>query len=332
MKNFTIKKVALGLFLAGYAASSAFALVAQTQSVIEGNAPVLYSRSDSTVPNTLSVKFASDDKGNNLLGKDDKINVGNYMVISYDLRDKDGDEDTGQILESLTLHVKVGDAWKDIKRDELVASREKGKIVIKLDDKFAGATKIGFTLQERTEFGLPSEGQWLRVANIWNKEKPDASEKKPSTPPSDNDKPGPSEDPIDLPSVLGPIISSDFKLVIYKVGDDGVVGKEKDYATTAAAIPKYGEKFVVKVLDNNGEDFTSSFEFEWKLKGNYEGVEAQDEVLTEGTTIVLGAEKKPKGPEENKEYEWVLKQPYNSMYNTNYKAGAQGYFLQVNTK
>lgn len=323
MKNFTIKKVALGLFLAGYAASSAFALDAHTQSVIEGNAPVLYSRSDSTTAHTLSVKFASDDKGQNLLGKDDKINVGNYMVISYDLRDEDGDEDTGQILESLTLHVKVGDALKDIESKELVASREKGKIVIKLDDKFAGATQIGFTLQEKTEFGLPSEGEWLRVGNIWNQNKPESNkDKKELTPPGDDNPTGPSLDDEDRPVVPGPIISPDFKLAIYKVGDNGVPGTI-DYGTTTTEIPKYGEKFVVKVLNNNGDDFTSSFEFEWKLIGNYEGVKAEDEVLTEGTTIVLGAEKDNDG-------KW--KQTHNSMYNTAYKAGAQGYQLQVNTK
>ncbi|KDN11033.1 hypothetical protein [Gilliamella sp. Imp1-1] len=327
MKNFTIKKVALGLFLAGYAASSAFALdAAYTKHAIEGNAPVLYSRPDSITPQSLNVKFASDDKGQNLLGKDDKINVGNYMVISYDLRDEDGDEDTGQILDSLTLSVNVGDNLKDYSKDDLETSREKGKIVIKLDDKFAGATRIGFTLQEKTEFGLPNVGKWIRVGNIWNAQKPESNEEKDKlTPPGKNNPTGPSPDDEDLPVVPGPIISPDFKLAIYKVGDNGVPGNI-DYSIVESddTIPRYGEKFVVKVLNNNGDDFTSSFKFEWKLKGKYGGVDAQDdEVLTEGTTIVLGAEKDNDG-------KW--KQTHNSMYDSVYKAGAQGYNLQVNTK
>jgi hypothetical protein len=317
MNNLTIKKIAFGILLAGYASSSAFALVANTQSAISGNAPVLYSKSSGAEAHTLTVKFASDDKGQNILGKTDPIKVGQYMVISFDLKDDDGDEDTGQILESLTLHVKVGDAWKDIERKDLEASREKGKIVIKLDGKFAGATKIGFTLQERTEFGLPSNGEWLRVANIWNSANPTPSPEKPTTPPKDGDKPGPSNDPVDLPEPTGPILSDDFRIAIYKV-ENSVAVKDVDYSTQAVA-PQYGETFTAVVLDNAGQDFTSSFSFVWKLKGEYEGVKADvNEVLTKGTTIVLGSSN-------------LGEKSHNSMYNTAYKAGAQGYQLEVST-
>ena len=63
MKNLTIKKIAFGLLLAGYASSSAFALVATTSEPIQGSAPVLSKVNGDAKDHTVSVTFTSDSAG-----------------------------------------------------------------------------------------------------------------------------------------------------------------------------------------------------------------------------------------------------------------------------
>ena len=95
--------------------------------------------------------------------------------------------------------------------------------------------------------------------------------------------------------------------------------------------PIFGYKFGAVVLydadknDNidSGELVkTSAYTYQWKLIGDYQSTAAVDEVLAsdtttaEGDTIYLGSKSANN----------------NSIYNTNYKAGAQGYKLFVETK
>ena len=345
MKNLTIKKIAFGLLLAGYASSSAFAtLTATTNDSIQGSAPVLSRLNGDVAAQTVTVTFTTDSAGNTEIGANDNVKVGDWMKISYRLLDKDGDVNTDSIQQSLTVFTRTKDAsgnygeWKPIKASELKSITTKseantdgvqlGYIIFEIDDQFAGADQIGFKLQERTDFGLPSRNNWLNVSDVWSSAAPVTTEEgnEPATPPSTPAGPG------DQAPGKGPIVSSTFKVGIFKYDAQGKLDTTVDYAKAGATNPKYGDKFSAIVwndADKNGsiDDGelikTSAYTFKWKLDGEYESVAAVDEDLTngvtkttsDGDTIYLGSETAN----------------HNSIYNTTYKAGAQGYHLKVET-
>ena len=338
MKNLTIKKIAFGLLLAGYASSSAFAtLTATTNDSIQGSAPVLSRLNGDVAAQTVTVTFTTDSAGNTEIGANDNVKVGDWMKISYRLLDKDGDVNTDSIQQSLTVFTRTKDAsgnygeWKPIKASELKSITTKseantdgvqlGYIIFEIDDQFAGADQIGFKLQERTDFGLPSRNNWLNVSDVWSSAAPVTTEEgnEPATPPSTPAGPG------DQAPGKGPIVSSTFKVGIFKYDAQGKLDTSVDYAAAGATNPKYGDKFSAVVwndVDKNGsiDDGelikTSAYTFKWKLDGEYESVVAVDEDLTngvtkttsDGDTIYLGSETAN----------------HNSIYNTTYKAGAQG--------
>ncbi|OTQ32279.1 hypothetical protein B6D19_05870 [Gilliamella apicola] len=336
MKNLTIKKVAFGLLLAGYASSSAFAatLSASTSQLILGNAPVL-SKTSGDAEHTVSVTFTTDEAGSNPVGANENVQVGNYMRISYNLLDKDGDADNGNIKESLTVYAKVNGTWKTFKADALNVKadagnnengRQSGFIVIEIDNNFAGAEQIGFRLQERTEFGLPNTNQWLNISDVWSSANPEVTDGvEPSNPPSSDAGPG------DKAPGVGPILSSTFKVGIFKYTSSNSLDTSVNYAT-ANVNPQYGEKFAAVVwndVDGNNEfdageaEFTSAYKYKWSLSDSYAGVDAvtTEELAStttqaEGDTIYLGSDSAN----------------HNSIYNTGYKAGAQGYRLKVETR
>ena len=267
------------------------------------------------------------------------------MKISYRLLDKDGDVDTKSIQESLTVFTRTKDAsgnygdWKPIGASDLKSITTKseantdgvqlGYIIFQIDDQFAGADQIGFKLQESTDFGAPNKNHWLNVSDVWSSAAPvvtNPGEDAPATPPSTPAGPG------DQAPGKGPIVSDTFKVGIFKYNEDGKLNTDVDYAAAGATNPKYGDKFSAVVwndADKNGriDDGelikTSAYTFKWTLDGIYEGVAAVDEDLTngvtkttsDGDTIYLGSETAN----------------HNSIYNTTYKAGAQGYRLKVTT-
>ena len=346
MKNLTIKKIAFGLLLAGYASSSAFAtLTATTNDYIQGSAPVLSKLNGEVTAQTVTVTFTTDSDGNTEIGANDNVKVGDWMKISYRLLDKDGDVDTKSIQESLTVFTRTKDAsgnygdWQEIKTNDLKSITTKseantdgvqlGYIIFQIDDQFAGVDQIGFKLQESTDFGAPSKNHWLNVSDVWSSADPvvtNPGEAEPTTPPSTPAGPG------DQAPGKGPIVSSTFKVGIFKYDAQGNLDTKVDYAAAGATNPKYGDKFSAVVwndADKNGsiDDGelikTSAYTFKWKLDGEYESVAAVDEDLTngvtkttsDGDTIFLGSETAN----------------HNSIYNTTYKAGAQGYRLKVTT-
>ena len=337
MKNSTIKKIAFGLLLAGYASSSAFALVATTNGLIQGNAPVLSKVNGDAKDHTVSVTFTSDSAGTTEIGANENVKVGDYMKISYKVLDKDGDTDQGQVLDSLKVFTRTKDssgnfgAWQpvtDLKTTFTPGTNENGvqsnSIIVEIDDRFAGVDQIGFQLQERTEFGLPNSNEWLSISDVWSSELPEVSTggTAPDSLPSDPKGPG------DQAPGKGPIVSDTFKVGIFKYDAQGNLDTKVDYAAAGATNPKYGDKFGAVVwndADKNGsiDDGelikTSAYTYQWTLDGTYQGVAATDDVLpstkttADGDTVYLGSETAN----------------HNSIYNTTYQAGAQGYRLKV---
>lgn len=358
MKKLAIKKIALSLFLAGYAASSAYAIgPATTTNAVQGSAPVMWSKAG-TAAHTMTVRISNNATGTTAIGNGEKAKVGDYIHIFYDLKDSDGDKDptdARKVAGTLTVWMKldrVSGAWQqvtDITGTAIAyeANGEQGHISFQISNSMAGAEQIGFQLQERTEFGNPDHGQWLTVADIWsstNPPKADGDDDKPQDPGTGDEGPG---DP-DPDNPVGPIeLPGSTALGIFKYKADGSVDLAVNLATTAntnpASTPMYGDKLAAIVwLNNSGgtisdaPNFSGStpdlnkspaYKFKWYLEGTYGGVAAPT------TEINVGVDT---DNTDNRGYGKIeLGFPsgtsgiHNERYSMGTKAGLQGYKLKV---
>ncbi|MWN89137.1 hypothetical protein GQ597_00160 [Gilliamella sp. Pra-s65] len=336
MKNLTIKKVALGLFLAGYAASGAFALDATTDQVINGTKPVLRAPSTGN-DHALDVIISTDPAGNTSIGNR-AAQTGDFVVIKYDLFDADGDQDNGTVRDTLLVSIQKNGTWQSV--TPTITATGAGYISFLIDSNFVGADKIGFRILERTEFGLPYYNQWIGVNDIWANAAPVATDANGSNP---GDAPGGAPDPNN-PNLnadptngdssphgpggnaapgFGPITSTTARVGIFKVVN-GTVDKAVNYDQNTSVDPlKYGDTFQAIVWDDANSDSVldanetelSGYTFVWTLDGTYEGVTASvADNLGTADTITLATT--------------------NSMYTRTdggdaYKAGAQGFKLKV---
>lgn len=296
MKNLTIKKVALGLFLAGYAASSAYAvdLKTKTSNEILGNAPVIYS-DVSKQARQVTVRISADEAGSTAGGPDRKAEVGDFIHVFYELRDLDGDlDENGVVRDTLKVWINDGTNWVKVNSalDIKFANQgETGHLYFQIPEDMAGAVKVGLQLQEKTTFGNPNTNQWLDIADIW-------SNKIPAVKPEigDDDKPtddtGPGDTDPDNP--VGPIVSKEStKLGIFKYKADGSLDMAVNLASlsrpasitnddewTEKSTPRYGDRLAAVVWQKvkgdttatsvpgaNDRIITESYSFTWNLSG-----------------------------------------------------------------
>lgn len=304
MKNLTIKKVALGLFLAGYAASSAYAvdITGETVNQIQGNAPVIFAK-DHDIERAITIRITEDTVGNTAAGRDRKAKVGDYIHIWFNLKDSDGDIDsTGEIKDTLRVWInRTNDnvSWTNVTSDisgalTFTNTGEEGHIYFKITEAMAGAVKVGLQLQEKTTFGNPNVNEWLNLADIWSTEAPRHQETL-----GDNEQPAPdtgSGDP-DPNNPGGPIYSGEStKIGIFKYKTDGTLDMAINLSNLPAqptgvsdadwakrTVPQYGDRLgavVWQITDGNttgdhslpntaGTDriITDSYSFSWYLYG-----------------------------------------------------------------
>ncbi|MWN31751.1 MULTISPECIES: hypothetical protein [unclassified Gilliamella] len=354
MKNLTIKKVALGLFLAGYAASSAFAVApVQTVNTIEGTKPVLNSRGANPIANTVTVDIFHANGTPYTAG--DSIYVGDKVRVTYRLTDADGDSDNAaaaKVKDSFKVFTKAssGSTWSPVTVQATAsydtADTELGTIEFELTSDFIGKSKIGFVIQPRTEFGAPSEGDWVAIGDIFGGGTPGVG--------GNGSNPGNSGGPggggnssggntgggnTGNGTNPGPIVSQTSQLGIFLIDNTGVIQNNESYTKSGTTlVPKYGERYAAivwedtnsdKVLDA-GENELAGFSFEWHVVGN--GIAENGNITAEtGTlnsdgnrsngntddTIFLGSKN-------------LARTKHNGMYSfTTHKAGIQGYQLQV---
>lgn len=335
MKILSMKKVALGLLLAGYAASSAYAAdnQATTSSTIVGNAPVISSKNN--IEGRFTVHITSDSEGNTFLTEGSSPEVGNYIHIYYRLSDTDGDTDSdNSVLGTLKVFMKkVGaEGWKIVTFPEGALKAkyegEEGHISFQITQDMVGAEKIGFQLQEITTYGAPRENRWLTVANIWNAgtptnppgitgKLPDDDSQIGTIIGSNDDGPGGQggEDPKSLPS--GPIVDEHLmKLGIFKYNATGAIDYAVNLADPSAsgdaATPKYGDKLAAVLwlkndssntsssphFDSGDADLSNSYKFIWYVSGTSAfGERAKDTETTasEDSTKLVGEVADPSG-------------------------------------
>ena len=352
MKNLSIKKVALGIFLAGYAATSAYADFSpkMTQAQIEGNAPVIY-HPNGTDQRKMFVRITNDEAGTTAIGNTVHAKVGNYIHIFYKLKDADGDMDNDtdhSVANTLTVYKKTtrDTSWVPVAVNAQSRNTgEDGHIYFEITSAMAGANVVGFTLQEVTPYGNPKANQWLQVSNIWKTSAPNVigSNQAPTV-----DDYGPGE--IDPDNPIGPIESDATKMGIFKVNASGTPIWDKNLAAATGPeldnpdfIPKYGDKLAAVVWTaseaNGGNDTpdlgsgtptdtdqSQAYTFTWSLRGTADGIAANTtETVTQGVSV-------------DDVHKWgIIKlgtnnSDYNSLNGGAYKAGIQGFHLQVEAR
>ncbi|MCX8638552.1 MULTISPECIES: hypothetical protein [unclassified Gilliamella] len=342
MKNLTIKKVALGLFIAGFTASSAYAVEGTASSSIQGNKPVMYSKGTQN-DHTMTLRVTTDQAGANPVGSTNgnknKVKVGDWVHVKYDLHDVDGDEDTSEAVKAtLEVYIKkdrTSATWDKVNNVTFSTnnSGEAGEISFQITSEFAGAEVVGYRLQEKTTYGLPDANEWLYVNDIWANTAPDHQDNKVELDTVTGGPFGPG-DTDDANNGTGPIEGNDTKLGIFKTDASGNIDRSVNYTVAGAPAPKYGERFAAVVwnddngdeLPNNGEsEKTANYTITWTLSGTYAGVTASNDALTatqgvsgaNGDTILLGD---PAGGKNNTIY---------ATSTNGYQAGAQGFNLKA---
>lgn len=327
MKNLTIKKVALGVFLASYAASNAFAALspAISQNVIIGNKPVFTNIGENGSPivqESITVRIYSDENGTTPIPQNQKVKVGDFVFVKFKLKDLDDDQldAAADVLKSTirVIYTKEKDpfnqsspqAWlvkesesSDPNVDVLTDYSAKfdkdknsptflqGWFRFKLDSKFTGTQKLGFTILERTQYGLPYTNKYLMVTDITSSTEPKRKEtltanQNPAQPTVDL--PNPETDigheehgPGEKANGVFPVEGDDTKIGIFKYSSGNTLDTQVNYVDEQT--PVYGDRLAAVVWvddgagtakNNNKVDpgelvMTSSYEFKWFLDGTY---------------------------------------------------------------
>lgn len=301
MKNLSIKKVALGLLLAGYAASSAFALqTASSGKTIIGNAPIL-AKKDGTLADTASQGKITITAGTSNFKAGEVTKVGDVVIFEFATVDADGDTATATKGSAKNLVVYYGRTvngamvWTAATTGYVVDSAN--KVTFTLGSDSNKAEKIGFKIQAETEFGAPDKGLWISGNSLSGSKPPLVGPDDPSVNPGGDGESGGG----DGEGVVGPdnpIVSQSAKLGIFLVNTAGTVDYTANYANSAATVvPKLGDTFeMVYWDDTNGDnEFTTGEETytvispQWSLTGNNTAAQgnttATDLVLADANTV-----------------------------------------------
>lgn len=367
MKKLTVNKIAIGLFLTGYAASSAFAIHATTEGVINGNAPIIQSKATTPVDHQMTVKVLSKETGQPIGEKPAKVD--DTIEITFKVTDADGDKVTAEVLKS---HFKVfikkikgstTEAWTPINLTNVTAemsgdNADEAKISFKITDAFAGAEKIGYQILERTTYGEPYANNWLLVTDIWNRT---AGPNTQAWTGADVANPGTGEygpgDSSAGNTGTGPIESQDTKVGIFKY-DGATIDTAKDYSRDGTLIPKYGDKFAAVVWFDTNKDGkltnadipseangdvksiikTGSYTYTWTLSGEYKPAGATNPPAVKADKLTYGVSNGVGDYAQASTGNVILlgspadsSTKHNANYDSTYLAGAQGFTLTVTT-
>lgn len=344
MKKHTIKSIALGLALAGYATSSAWALVGTSASPIQGQKPVLKALTTGKKDHTVTLTTLKADGTPHK--KEDPLSVGDAIILSYVLTDSDGDaegEKDSTVGSVQFYHRKsVNDAWipfpaSAVARTPAGQANTKSEIKFTIPQEALGSTLVGYKLLEKTQFGFPAGDKWYKVPDAFDTTIEDLG-KGVDTDPGDNvGKPGdedvggggdvgtevtpPNCDPTDpaCEDIGGPGIKpgNGTEVRIFAVGTDGVVDTANDYAKDATLFPVVKGLYSAAVYtDGKADDMAKYTKYQWKLVGNNAEAVKPAPGQDAGNHAIAGA----------------TLQMYAVGINTDFAqftAGAQGFNLQV---
>ncbi|WP_392552673.1 hypothetical protein RHO14_02075 [Orbus wheelerorum] len=196
MRTLTIKKIAFGILLAGYAASSAFALNSTTTNNTGGLAPFINAKSmpDSITDNSIDVQVY---RGSTKLTTGSQWAVGDRIKLVYKVSDGDGDSDLLRTADSINFTYLKNGSWTtsylapNSKRigtssDDGVDLTNFQVVEWTIPASAVNSTQIGFIIQPFTLYGSPDRNNWLSITDITSTVPPGngGTDTPPGTPPA----------------------------------------------------------------------------------------------------------------------------------------------------
>lgn len=277
MKNLTLKKVAIGLLLAGYSISSAYAAntATLTTATIKGHAPLINSINKEDFANNAIDIAIIDVSGNEMttIDKDNPITDGYKVKISFKVADKDGDKDS-KVLTGNTVRFGYTNSntnkfvWENGNNPKTENGVTSVEWTIPLE---AIGSKIYYQVRPTTDYGYPRQAEKFVYGNVLNKSKApkQQEEKDKDAKPDEKDGKdtgtgggGGPEIPEDQQEIKPNKDSFVFTLYKAKVENGVVVYGDK---VSSSDNPIVGETFAPKLITKTGVDITSTLAYTWSL-------------------------------------------------------------------
>ncbi|WP_392558367.1 hypothetical protein [Orbus mooreae] len=336
MRNVIIKKIALGMLLAGCAASSAFALPSATTTTIKGNAPTISSTASTPTAGKVSYIVQRNDSGTwkdistYTEATDKRVRAGDRVVISFKYADTDGDESypdwtkpaSGDPQNANPFVVYVPEASGNAKIT-IPANTDYSNVKLGTAGQYtyvipaeASGRTLAISLTPMSQYGDPWKGTTIE-GNLFattsggsgggtgEGSTPETCETNPDT-------------------CIQPNINN-LKVQIVHTTNNLIYGSSTTSDVNATDNPKIGDTFKYVVIDtgNANKDVTANYDGAWSYAGKNtpaaSAATAQDPVANSITsaTYTIGV---------NSLDELTLAAKNAS---TNYYAGGQGFQLQV---
>lgn len=277
MKNLTLKKVAIGLLLAGYSISGAYAAttISTSTGIIKGRAPLVNAKTLTTPNynnNSITVKLF-DASGAAITSQIQEVLNGYKIRIYFNVVDEDGDKDT----LGLTAHtVRFGYTkanssdfvWVNATYNTDTSLGHYAEMTIPQE---AIGSKIYYEVLANTEFGTPSQAEKWVFGNVFRKDAAGQKGQQGGGQPTGDEGAGGDDIPdIDDPDpIIKPDLST-FDIKLYNVTvSNGAVTYGAEVAPSSSVV--VGQSFAPKVFSTqtqvNGQnaDITDQFAYQWNL-------------------------------------------------------------------
>lgn len=271
MNKIILKKVALGLFLAGYSISGAYAAdtVSTKTDYILGHAPLVNSANiqPDFTNNSIDIKVLN--TSGNPIAAGETVKNGYTIQLSYKIADQDGDTDPNlQTAKTVRFAYKEGTGnYKWVEANS--TSEANGVVTVSWTIPAAAiGSRIYYGVIPNTKYGNPKSN--LQVyGNVFNSGKPATRpENEGGTNPTIEDSgTGGGETPNPPIDIIDPNVDL-FAINIYEATISGGAVTMSANPLSASSHPEVGKTYAAKVtLDENNitKDITTEFAIQWSL-------------------------------------------------------------------
>ncbi|MBC9131591.1 hypothetical protein FcAc13_09780 [Frischella sp. Ac13] len=272
MKNLTLKKVAIGLLLAGYSISGAYAANSITTGIIKGRAPLVNAKNKTTAvydKNSITVKLF--DKNDNAVAQANTVTNGYKIRIYFNVVDQDGDKDSLQ-LTAKTIKFGYNKLKQDRSREFVwvasgsVGTDNDGDYAQWIIPQDAVGSHIYYEILANTDFGNPSVASQYVYGDVFKSDDAGLKDNSGDTPAATNVGSGST----DIPSITNGEIGLDsdsYTIELYAISVNSGVITYSANSIGANDSPVVGLLYAPKVTSTEitNADITNQFKFEWNL-------------------------------------------------------------------
>ena len=287
MKKLTLKQVALGLLIAGYSISGAYAAdtVSTKTDFILGHAPLVNStvKPESFTKNSVDIKVL--DASNNQIADNAAVKNGYTIQLTYKLADQDGDTDPDQATANTVkfAYMKRNTTdyiWVTAGTPTTSAT---GEVTVSWTIPAAAiGSKIYYAIIPKTKYGNPNQSTKEVYGNVFKKADAGSREvtQTGTNIPNDGVDSGTGgQTPIVPDDTIKPNENT-FAITIHEATiNNGAVAMNTEL--NSSSNPEVGKTYAAKVtlIQNGTQDITTQFKYTWSLV-DFDGNKIGDSSLT----------------------------------------------------